>query len=85
MMKLILSRSITDNSLFVFISCNIARRNCRGDDRLYVSESNISFPFVKDLYKNDRNYDIEVVFQSSGLCGRVLLASDSVNCGGCVH
>jgi len=52
---------------------------------MYVSESNISFPFVKDLYKNDRNYDIEVVLQSPGVCGRVLLAMDSVICGGFVH
>lgn len=44
----------------------------------------MTFPFLKGLYENDRNYDNEVVLQADGVCGRVILASDVVNVGGYV-
>lgn len=64
--------------------CLIGRRNTRGDSRLYVSQYNSSFTFIKGLYENKANFENEVSLLAAGMLGRVLLAEDCVNCGGYV-
>lgn len=58
------------------------RRNGRGDDRLYMSDSADSYTFLRGLYQNKANFENEASLKSDAVSGLVLLAQDCVNVGG---
>ncbi|CAB3373545.1 Hypothetical predicted protein [Cloeon dipterum] len=60
------------------------KRNVRGDDRLYVSNYHPHSNFLNILYESD-NFDQEFERVIEGVKGRLLLARDRVNYGGCLR
>ncbi|XP_017883576.1 5'-3' exoribonuclease 2 homolog [Ceratina calcarata] len=57
------------------------KRNVRGDDRLYVGLGNSGYNFVKGLYTNRMEFDVETPISIEGMRGTVLLAEDCVEEG----
>ncbi|KAK0182305.1 hypothetical protein PV327_000457 [Microctonus hyperodae] len=57
------------------------KRNMRGDDRLYIGLANSGNDFIKGLYKNSINPDVETEISIDGMRGIVLLAEDCVSEG----
>ncbi|XP_065212069.1 5'-3' exoribonuclease 2 homolog [Planococcus citri] len=68
--------------LYPQLSDEEKRRNTRGDSILYVSQYHGSFSFIRGLYDNKSNFELDVSLKSDGMLGRVLLASNCVNRGG---
>ncbi|KAK0093039.1 hypothetical protein PV326_014447 [Microctonus aethiopoides] len=57
------------------------KRNMRGDDRLYIGLDNSGYDFIKGLYKNSIEPDVETEISIDGMRGIVLLAEDCVSEG----
>lgn len=53
----------------------------RGDDRLYIGLANSGYDFIKGLYKNSIEPDVETEISIDGMRGVVLLAEDCVSEG----
>lgn len=58
------------------------RRNLRGDDRLYVSSKNQGYGFIRGLYDNKVNVDVESAILIDGMAGTVSISSQCVKTGG---
>lgn len=58
------------------------RRNLRGEDRLYVSSKNQGYGFIKGLYTNKVQADMESAICIDGMRGTVMISSQCVRSGG---
>ncbi|XP_049959771.1 5'-3' exoribonuclease 2 homolog [Schistocerca serialis cubense] len=71
-----------------YYSCLTAeeiKRNVRGDDRLYVTKQNSGFNFIRGLYQEQVDPNVEVSISIDGMRGTVLLTSDCVPQGGSLN
>ncbi|XP_043272687.1 5'-3' exoribonuclease 2 homolog [Venturia canescens] len=57
------------------------KRNIRGDDRLYVGLGSSGYNFLKGLYTNKIDMEIETEISIDGMRGSVLIAEDCVGDG----
>lgn len=74
-----LNKNFNKLTKFCLIS---VKRNSRGDDRLYVAPGNTGYKFVRGLYINEVDKDVESSMLIDGVQGTVLLTDECVEEGG---
>lgn len=58
------------------------RRNMRGADRLYVSNKNNGYGFIRGLYTNRVTASVESAISIDGMAGTVTISNHCVKTGG---
>lgn len=58
------------------------KRNCRGEDRLYVSSKNHGYGTIKGLYTNQVQMNVESAINIDGMTGTVMISEECVTDGG---
>lgn len=64
------------------LSSDEIKRNCKGEDRLYVSSRNKGYGFIKGLYVQKVQTDAEAAVSMDGMRGTVLVTDECVTVGG---
>lgn len=67
---------------YKLLSSEEIRRNCRGEDRLYVSSRNKGYGFLKGLYANKVQVNVESAVSMDGMQGTVMVTDECVRVGG---
>lgn len=67
---------------YKLLSPEEVRRNQRGEDRLYVSNRNKGYGFIKGMYQNKVQTKVEAAISIDGMQGTVMVSEECVRDGG---